>query len=333
VPSRYALVRPDLVLAALVVAITTAALLLVTAPAADAAHFEDTGDHSYNTSVHALVDRGVLSGCTDARFCPNWNLTRGQMATILVRALDLPPAEGTTFRDLDGSLHAANIEALAQAGITQGCAADAFCPGASVTRGQVASLISTAFELPAATTRHFDDTSVHADAIDRVAEAGITSGCSASLTSFCGSSPVLRWQNAVFTARAMGLTGTVELASLDQRRAEQAAIDEAERQRLAEAEARRRAEEQARREAEAAAERDRMWERLAQCESGGNWSINTGNGYYGGLQFSLSSWRWVGGSGYPHQATRAEQIRRGEILLSRQGWGAWPACSLKLGYR
>lgn len=76
-----------------------------------------------------------------------------------------------------------------------------------------------------------------------------------------------------------------------------------------------------------------VWDRLAKCESGGNWSINTGNGYYGGLQFSLASWRGVGGSGYPHQASRAEQISRAEALKARQGWGAWPACSSKLGLR
>ncbi|MGJ3507963.1 ubiquitin-like domain-containing protein [Enemella sp. A6] len=76
-----------------------------------------------------------------------------------------------------------------------------------------------------------------------------------------------------------------------------------------------------------------VWDRLAQCESGGNWSINTGNGYYGGLQFSASSWRAVGGSGLPHQHSREEQIRRAEILKSKQGWGAWPACTRKLGIR
>lgn len=76
-----------------------------------------------------------------------------------------------------------------------------------------------------------------------------------------------------------------------------------------------------------------VWDRLAACESGGNWSINSGNGYYGGLQFSLSSWRAVGGSGYPHQASKAEQISRAEMLKARQGWGAWPACTAKLGLR
>lgn len=75
------------------------------------------------------------------------------------------------------------------------------------------------------------------------------------------------------------------------------------------------------------------WDRLAKCESGGNWSINTGNGYYGGLQFSLGTWRGVGGSGLPSEASREEQIARAEMVLARQGWKAWPACTLKLGLR
>lgn len=76
-----------------------------------------------------------------------------------------------------------------------------------------------------------------------------------------------------------------------------------------------------------------VWDSLAQCEAGGNWSINTGNGFYGGLQFTLSSWKAAGGSGYPNQASREEQIARGERLQAMQGWGAWPACSAKLGLR
>ncbi|MBW3621051.1 MAG: transglycosylase family protein [Actinobacteria bacterium] len=72
---------------------------------------------------------------------------------------------------------------------------------------------------------------------------------------------------------------------------------------------------------------------MAQCESNGNWAINTGNGYYGGIQFSLSSWRAVGGAGYPHHNSKWEQIHRGELLQQRQGWGAWPSCSRKLGLR
>lgn len=78
------------------------------------------------------------------------------------------------------------------------------------------------------------------------------------------------------------------------------------------------------------------WAALAQCESGGNWATNTGNGYYGGLQFSLSSWRAVGGTqyaAYPHQASASQQIAAAEKLRASGGWGHWPACSSKLGLR
>jgi uncharacterized protein YabE (DUF348 family) len=76
-----------------------------------------------------------------------------------------------------------------------------------------------------------------------------------------------------------------------------------------------------------------VWDRIAECESGGNWQANTGNGYYGGLQFSLSTWRAYGGSGYPHQNSRAQQIAIGQKLQAAAGWGQWPACSRQLGLR
>jgi resuscitation-promoting factor RpfA len=79
---------------------------------------------------------------------------------------------------------------------------------------------------------------------------------------------------------------------------------------------------------------DRTWNRLAGCESGGNWHINTGNGYYGGVQFSASTWLSYGGGKFAHRAdlaTRREQITIAEKVLKGQGWGAWPACSAKLG--
>jgi resuscitation-promoting factor RpfA len=78
----------------------------------------------------------------------------------------------------------------------------------------------------------------------------------------------------------------------------------------------------------------RTWNRLAGCESGGNWHINTGNGYYGGVQFSAGTWLGYGGGKYARRAdlaTRAEQIIIAEKVLKGQGWGAWPACSAKLG--
>lgn len=68
------------------------------------------------------------------------------------------------------------------------------------------------------------------------------------------------------------------------------------------------------------------WDAVAACESGGNWAINTGNGYYGGLQFSMGTWQSNGGSGSPHNASREEQIRVAENVLQSQGIGAWPSC-------
>lgn len=76
-----------------------------------------------------------------------------------------------------------------------------------------------------------------------------------------------------------------------------------------------------------------VWDKLAQCESGGNWSINSGNGFYGGLQFMASTWRAMGGTGLPHQHSRETQIAIAKKLQARAGWGQWPACSRKIGVR
>jgi LysM repeat protein len=76
------------------------------------------------------------------------------------------------------------------------------------------------------------------------------------------------------------------------------------------------------------------WDAIAKCESGGNWSINTGNGYYGGLQFSRSTWTANGGGKYAstaNKATRSEQIAIAEKVLRGQGIGAWPVCGKKAG--
>lgn len=83
--------------------------------------------------------------------------------------------------------------------------------------------------------------------------------------------------------------------------------------------------------AEAHADPGINWDAIAQCESGGNWAINTGNGYYGGLQFTLSTWRANGGTGMPQNAPRDEQIRVAENVLRTQGIGAWPVCGKRAG--
>ncbi|GAA3911981.1 resuscitation-promoting factor protein RpfA [Streptomyces lacrimifluminis] len=84
----------------------------------------------------------------------------------------------------------------------------------------------------------------------------------------------------------------------------------------------------------AAAADSGVWDRIAQCESGGNWHINTGNGYYGGLQFSASTWRAYGGTAYAATAdgaSRSQQIAVATKVQGAQGWGAWPTCSARAG--
>ncbi|WP_329261888.1 transglycosylase family protein [Streptomyces pseudovenezuelae] len=77
-----------------------------------------------------------------------------------------------------------------------------------------------------------------------------------------------------------------------------------------------------------------VWDRIAQCESGGNWHINTGNGYHGGLQFSAGTWRAYGGTAYAptaDQATKSQQIAVATKVQGAQGWGAWPTCAARAG--
>ena len=79
---------------------------------------------------------------------------------------------------------------------------------------------------------------------------------------------------------------------------------------------------------------DATWDRVAQCESGGNWKINTGNGFQGGLQFTPTTWSGFGGREFAataNQATREQQIVVAERVLAAQGWNAWPVCSKKAG--
>ncbi len=75
-----------------------------------------------------------------------------------------------------------------------------------------------------------------------------------------------------------------------------------------------------------------MWDRIAWCESRRTWDVDTGNGYFGGLQFALGSWQWVGGTGNPAHATKEEQIYRANLLWQAQGWNGWPGCKKYFGW-
>lgn len=80
-------------------------------------------------------------------------------------------------------------------------------------------------------------------------------------------------------------------------------------------------------------ERIETWDAVAACESESRWDLDTGNGFFGGLQFTLVSWSGVDGEGSPAAASRDEQIMRAEMLHELQGWEAWPRCSAQLGLR
>ena len=332
----------------LLVLLPLSALLLIAGSAAAADDADDGASNDltdieltdiegtfYEDAVAGLTDEGIILGCEPDLFCPDDAVTRAQAASLLVRAFDVEPADEQPFDDVDGTTHEDAINALAASGITRGCDEDAFCPDEPVSRGQAASLLDRALDLPPTEGPFFDDVGeTHEPAVDRLANIGITAGCSASLVSFCPNDDIKRSEFAVLLGRYFGFADLVELDPYEERRAEQDEIDE----QRAQEEAERRAQE----EAEQAAEDDpfyvpedryAMFEQLAECESNGNWQANTGNGYYGGLQFLPSTWESVGGTGLPHQASKDEQIYRGDVLQRRSGWGQWPACTSMLGWR
>jgi hypothetical protein len=126
------------------------------------------------------------------------------MATFLTRALDLPSTSTDFFTDDEGSVHEANINRIAAAGITAGCGPTTYCPNGLVTRAQMATFLTRAFGLPSTSTDFFtdDEGNKHEANINRVAEAGITHGCGP--TTFCPNGIVTRGQMAAFLHRAIG---------------------------------------------------------------------------------------------------------------------------------
>lgn len=162
-------------------------------------HFEDVpAGFTHAAAIDWMVSAGISSGCAPGRFCPGEPVTRAQLASLLSKALDLPAAADAGFADVPaGSTHAAGINAVVAAGISQGCGDGRFCPGQAVTRAQLATLFTGAFELPAAPSAGFRDVpadSTHAAGINALAASGITQGCSHDR--FCPGQAVTRAQLA-----------------------------------------------------------------------------------------------------------------------------------------
>ena len=158
---------------------------------------------TFKDDIEWVFDQGITVGCSGERYCPDDAVTRGQMATFLARALDLPPTATDYFSDDNGTTHEQDINRVRAAGITTGCAPGRYCPGDVVSRGAMASFLARAFALPATATDYFsDDTgTTHEADINRVAAAGITTGCTP--TTYCPSADVTRGQTAAFLHRAL----------------------------------------------------------------------------------------------------------------------------------
>ena len=125
------------------------------------------------------------------------------MATFLARALRLAPTSRDYFGDDNASIHEANINRVAAAGITFGCSATRYCPDGVVTRAQMASFLARAFHVPSTAVDHFDDDegNKHEAAINRIATAGITVGCDDDR--YCPDGRVTRAQMATFLRRSL----------------------------------------------------------------------------------------------------------------------------------
>jgi hypothetical protein len=164
--------------------------------------FNDLWSSKFVPSIQWIYDENITNGCTDTRYCPVSPVTRGQMASFLARTMKLPAATKDYFSDDNGKTHEGDINRIAEAGITGGCAPGLFCREASVSRAQMAGFLVRALDLPPATKDHFSDDNTNSleGAINAMAEAGLTGGCGDG--KFCPKSAVTREQMAAFLLRA-----------------------------------------------------------------------------------------------------------------------------------
>lgn len=172
--------------------------------------FDDVGPtHAFRADIEWLAGEGITQGCNppaNTEFCPDDEVTRGQMAAFLVRALGLPDGGASPFDHDNNSVFETDIARLAAASITSGCGPATFCPEAPVTRGQMAAFLVRALGYTDSGPGDLftdDNGSVFESDIDRLATAGVTLGCNPPAnTEFCPDQPVTRAQMAAFLNRA-----------------------------------------------------------------------------------------------------------------------------------
>ncbi|MEA3510736.1 MAG: S-layer homology domain-containing protein [Actinomycetota bacterium] len=176
--------------------------------------FTDDDESIHEAAIEAIAAEGITKGCNppvNDRYCPSATVTREQMASFLVRALDLPPGTAT-FTDTSDSIHSDDIAALAEAGITKGCNPPdntRYCPTSTVTREQMAAFLVRALGYTDDGDGDLfidDNDSIFEADIDRLGTAGVTRGCNPPTNSrFCPKDPVTREQMASFLTRALHL--------------------------------------------------------------------------------------------------------------------------------
>jgi len=219
--------------------------LIIAAPASaqEGPTFVDTVGTSHEVAVQRLVAEGLVQGCTDDRFCSTDDLTRGQMASILSRALGLGAADadgnddvtiaaadaevGRSFVDIQDSVHGGAVELLASEGLVNGCEEGRFCPNDSLTRGQLASMLVAAFDLEPASgeeTFFLDGSEAHGASTETLGANGISNGCGP--VTFCTNDTVQRSHGALFLTRTLGLTEPVTFAPFEERLAEHEAREQ-----------------------------------------------------------------------------------------------------------
>ena len=166
-------------------------------------NFVDIDGHAFEAEIAWLYQQGITKGCSSTLFCPDFSVTREQMASFLVRALGLSAVATDFFTDDETSIHESDINTLAANGIAAGCGGGRFCPGQVVNREQMASFLSRAFELPGSGTDFFsdDETSIHEADINALAASGIATGCGGGL--YCPLGTVTRGQMAAFLERTL----------------------------------------------------------------------------------------------------------------------------------
>ncbi len=176
-----------------------------------AAKLTDIHASAFDTDIVWLAAIGATRGCNppiNDLFCPQREVSRGEMAAFLQRSLKLSPGPGA-FTDDDGSIFESAINALAQAGITKGCnppTNDHYCPDSPITRGEAAAFLVKGLSLPSGPNAFVDDDgSIFESAINALAQAGITKGCNPPTNDhYCPDSPITRGEMAAMLHRALG---------------------------------------------------------------------------------------------------------------------------------